>query len=368
MPRLMATLLAALAVGLPGCSRTGETPPVLPAPPVDVAPTPADPKDTSAIDLPASWQLLFVRFPDVWIANGDGTGQRLLIEDAEAPAWSPDHEQIAFFRGGNVWVADADGGNQRQLTSRWTEGNDEGRRFADAMRISWDPQAPRMTFSHYEQSQVRPAGAEADAIIEGTAIFDVMLDSPTGELRCHFDLCEDNAYYAFGGNCCPAWSPTGDHLAFARNGDVWLAGPRAAGEERPAAGRPGMSTWTWAWSFYRLAAVADYDGATDHASRWGVGTTRLSWSPDGTMLACGLHRLGGSGWEEVRILELTEDAPRHDLGVAREWTLTEAGSDPCFSPDGRYIAFADTMGVLVLPVEGNITPRRLIEDAHQPAW
>ena len=82
-----------------------------------------------------SWRILFVRYrevteeppvavPDTWIAKGDGSGQRMLIKDAQRPTWSPDRKQIAFFRGGNLWRANADGTEQEQLTTRRTPDND----------------------------------------------------------------------------------------------------------------------------------------------------------------------------------------------------------------------------------------------------
>jgi hypothetical protein len=66
-----------------------------------------------------AWRLAFVRDGNIWVANGDGSGQKMIIRDGSAPAWSPDKKQIAFARGGNIWVANADGRKQRRLTLRW---------------------------------------------------------------------------------------------------------------------------------------------------------------------------------------------------------------------------------------------------------
>ena len=63
-----------------------------------------------------SWRLAFVRNGDIWLANGDGSGQYRVIPNAQSPAWSPDRKRIAFARQGNVWVANGDGSNQRQVT------------------------------------------------------------------------------------------------------------------------------------------------------------------------------------------------------------------------------------------------------------
>jgi hypothetical protein len=50
-------------------------------------------------------KLAFVRDNNIWVSNGDGTDQKLIIENGNAPSWSPDKSQIAFVRDNNIWVA-----------------------------------------------------------------------------------------------------------------------------------------------------------------------------------------------------------------------------------------------------------------------
>ncbi len=66
-----------------------------------------------------NWKLAFVRGGSIWVANGNGTNQRKIITDADAPCWSPDKTRLAFARYGDVWIARADGTHQRRLTRRW---------------------------------------------------------------------------------------------------------------------------------------------------------------------------------------------------------------------------------------------------------
>ena len=65
------------------------------------------------------WKLAFVRNDNIWVANGNGKGQRLIIENGQSPSWSPDKKQIAFARNQDIWLAMADGTNQHPLTFQW---------------------------------------------------------------------------------------------------------------------------------------------------------------------------------------------------------------------------------------------------------
>src|SRR4051812_43934310 len=85
-----------------------------------LAPHAAPPRASKPGHLPLSprWKLAFEREGSVWVASGDGSRQRRVIANAEAPCWSPRRDRLAFVRQGNVWVAKADGGGQQPLTNR----------------------------------------------------------------------------------------------------------------------------------------------------------------------------------------------------------------------------------------------------------
>jgi hypothetical protein len=89
---------------------------VVAAPP---SPAPQNPSDQTQLPEASTvkWMFAFVRGGDIWVADGDGINQRMIIEDADAPSWSPDKSLIAFARHGDVWVADWRGENQKRLTS-----------------------------------------------------------------------------------------------------------------------------------------------------------------------------------------------------------------------------------------------------------
>ena len=55
---------------------------------------------------------------DLRAVRTDGSHQRLLVRDAESPAWSPDGRRVAYMSAsrGGIWVVRADGSDPRRLT------------------------------------------------------------------------------------------------------------------------------------------------------------------------------------------------------------------------------------------------------------
>ena len=45
----------------------------------------------------------------IWVINVDGSGLRLVVENAYSPAWSPDGQKIAFMRAEDIWAVNSDG-------------------------------------------------------------------------------------------------------------------------------------------------------------------------------------------------------------------------------------------------------------------
>jgi dipeptidyl aminopeptidase/acylaminoacyl peptidase len=96
------------------------------------------------------------------VVKADGSGQRLSVEDAASPEWSPDGQRLAFHRTvdpseyvhdrpctARTWVIDADGGNERRLPDLgdacdgpplWSP---DGTRLASVL-IKWMPGDPEM--------------------------------------------------------------------------------------------------------------------------------------------------------------------------------------------------------------------------------
>ena len=320
-----------------------------------------------------SWRLAYVGAGGIWVAKGDGTGARLLIKDGEAPAWSRDHRRLAFARGGNVWLANADGHGQRQVT-KWRPARDQERPCGGrAIDIAWHPAGDRLIFSRPVRFTLRGEGDREGVVFRGSTIYEMPLGphpplfmawegitaSPLwrspGPDRW-WNAREDTATYRFPDNSHPAWAPDGKRLAFSRNGDLWLA-TVVRERESQTGGLEGK----------RIAATARYDAATARTSRENVGVAHTCWSPDGRYLVYELERQSGSGTAEIWLLD------------TRRWKralIEEEGYDPCFSPDGQWIAYQQglsdsTPELSYCLVARSLRSRRVVrlaKDGSQPAW
>ena len=312
------------------------------------------------------WKLAFERDGNIWVANGDGTEQKLLLKNAHSPAWSPDQKQLAFARNCNLWVTQADGSRQRSLTSQWKQRRPDMCEIA----ISWNPTQPSITFSHVELFSVKRAGGtggisskkrQRTGLISGSSIFDIDVRGKKGKKAAvRFDIFEDGTGFSFSGHSHPAWSRSGQRLASSRNGDIWVA----EREER----EDDEDTAPLGWNVTRMAAVASYDEPTMRASRENYGTLHISWSPDEKQIAYSIARLQGTGFAEIHVL---------DIGSREDRKLVSYGYGPVFSSDGKFIVYwtpleEDCQGVKVpcicaVSLDGK-TKRVLVENAGAPAW
>lgn len=365
-------------------------PPVVPAPPPAAMPctacpvalpTPTQKPHPAPAPLPLrACKLAFVRGNDVWTANRDGTNARLLLHNANSPRWSWDHKQLAFARD-NIWMARADGTGERPLTTQWKpEPDHDGCTGYGIEGLTWDTLTDTVLFSHDEtltlkraDSAIAPREDVQDGrTIDADSLFAVSAQPGANRAPVALlDVTEQGTSFSFSHQEQPAFSRSGKYLAFARNGDIWLA---QRGERRNTYAYAHLEDWgTWQWDVSRLKATADYDDPNYHGSRQNVGVTGLAWSPDEKHLAYALHRLQGSGYAVVNVLTIKNEDGYISAGATRQ--ICDNGTDPCFTPDGKWIAYSqigyanedNSPGIWFTSLNGKTT-RKLISNAEQPAW
>ena len=197
------------------------------------------------------------------------------------------------------------------------------------------------------------------------------------------------AFQSVGGtNLSPAWSPSGQQLAFSssRTGDpeIWITDPQGAIAHRITNYKgpdvsPTFNPKTGAqiaWISGRTGLpelyIMDTDGSGVTRMTDGGYATSPSWSPNGQFITFAWNRKygpGAPGGQDIYVMEVATKRwiqLTHDMGRC---------DFPSWSPDGRHIAFANTPDgvdshnrIMTMLVDG--TGKRALTDsgADMPNW
>jgi Tol biopolymer transport system component len=223
----------------------------------------------------------------IYVMNADGSGKRRLTSDTGSesdPAWSPDGRRIAFTSGrdgsSGIYVSNADGTEQRLLMPA---------AVTYPGQLAWSPNGQKIAFTIE-----LPKAPEAQT--RNLEIHVVNADG-SGQRRLTRSPVRDNS---------PVWSPDGRRIAFESNWQVWLMNADGSGKRRLT--RKGAHNFNPAWSPEGKRIAFERGRKEREVSNGAAG----SWG-------LGLYVMNADGNGQQR--------------------LTQGGSQPYWSPDGRKIAF-----------------------------
>ena len=246
----------------------------------------------------------------LYLSGADGTDLHLAVGNPAAPsevcgsegdhfctfrgsAWSPDGTQLAFVYGVpsvvnfgdmSLYVMDAATEEVRLLARCPVPPGDPRGTCDDGRRLSWSPDGRRIALSSGEDLFLAdPLSGELTRI--------------TGCSSCSYD----------GPARFPAWSPTGDVIAFNSSSSLHVVNSDGTG-----------------WRTIVNSAGASFDSLNGN---------RPEWSPDGTKLAF---------WATEGLFVVNADGS--DLRLLVDGTPTFTTGGPFWSPDSRRVLYLMTVG------------------------
>jgi dipeptidyl aminopeptidase/acylaminoacyl peptidase len=320
---IMLVLIAAWLTGCNGSDRDAAV--VIPTPSDGGTVFPGVPGTCPADDGSAVDALVACGGPDViCVGYFDGTsvGNLAPLTTGGWPAWSPDGQQLAFVRTSEDFVTgihliNADGTGERWLVEGWSP--------------SWSPDGGRIAFTSNEGISV--------INVDGTGF---------NTIRQHGTVSRGNSYLV-----APAWSPDGQRIAFVDETDLHDTflfptvhvmnqdgrGPTQLTRLTSRAGSEGPPAWSPSGD--RIAfGMTDGRGDLKVVNATGGKPTvlvsdqsehysRPAWSPEGSILAYTSNRVCGPS-PTIRTV-LLDGEPLH--------TLVRHARQPAWSPDSTRMAF-----------------------------
>ena len=311
---------------------------------------------TVAVRQGASPTIYFVRNDSIYrSAQGRET---LLLKHAVAPALSPNDKRLAFLRDGDLYVYDLETEDTKRCSQLPEKPSDTPEHDTFP---SWDASSRFVVFSHPDRYGVVRKGEEIHPMF-GTehslkTIWNVnwCWTNKKG-VKADLSLFLGNetsgpSKFSVQSSLSAAFSPEGRRVAFCRNGDLWLA------TLEPSAIHDAIREASWDEA--RILTCGIQEGGT-RASNETSAIFRISWSPDGKLLALSSDRYGSEGSPEIQIVRA--DRPSEKIG-------TFPGSDACFLDAGHIVyvkPYAQSQDIWVRDLETK-DEKILISHASEPA-
>ena len=327
-------------------------------------------------------RLVYERFPQIWIANADGTDPRV-VEGAEVlapglsqtagegfPALSPDGESIVFFRmvagpWGDFWIVPAAGGEARRLTFDTSYGS----------HPVWTPDGRHVIFSSQRSGsrtlwRIDAQGGEPEPVTSGAGEDREPSLSRDGRRLVYSNVRNTRALMVFDpdlgrsreivsrrhGLVNARFSPDGESIVFfgevASGTEIFLVGAEGDGMRQLTQGKSRLSVhpqWSGDGSavyFYRDDLAGGSPGELLKVSiEGGVGEVVLENFPWDRKMSADVHP------DETRVVYLSVEASPEGLStVVRDVTTGEERvwgtvlTQPRWSHDGTSVAGSDMSG------------------------
>ena len=245
------------------------------------------------------------------ITNSTPSGVQMIW--GSQPRCSPDGKQVVFRRGQHVWVANLEGSGETCVIqgTDYSSGYEQSPSWPCKWAPCWEPDGS-VVFARYSK---RDYPVEIEVCSSGVNSVGVrpiiVLKSPTVALKSPDDTDD------------VCWSPDGKKLAFDNNQNIWVASGDGTQRRRLAGGR------------------------------------NPRWSPDGEKI---LFARGSENNEVLCVINV-------DGSNQVQITEPTAGYRTCHSwcPDGKKIVFQGRYGLWVVSSQGG-DARCLVPGVYQPCW
>ena len=252
--------------------------------------------------------------------------ESLLLKHAVGPSIAPDGNHLAFVRDGDLYVYSF----FNQETRRCSHLAEKPADVPDHdLFPSWDPKSRYVVFSHPDHytigGKTEPEHPMFGMEHSTKSIWNVYWCwiEKTG-VKANLSLFLGNetsgpSSFSIQSSLSAAFSPDGRKVAFCRNGDLWMA------TIEPSSIHDAIREASWDEA--RVLACGVQEGGT-RASNETSTIFRISWSPDGKLLALSNDRYATTGSPEVSIVRA--DRPTEKIS-------TFPGIDACFLDSGHIL-------------------------------
>ncbi len=313
--------------------------------------------------------IFFVRSKAIY-RSYQGTETKLLT-NASGPSPSPDGKRLAFIRIGNLHSLDLESNLVTKMSAFLS--NPEGDALQNTFP-SWDPSSKFLIFSHLDQYSVtrREAISKKSKKPVRTTKIEPLFGSEhsfrsiwnvywcwadrQSKLKSELNLFLGNetsglSRFSVVSSLAAAFSPDGKKVAFCRNGDLWMADLDLSSIHNVAR----IASWDEA----RVLSSAILEGGTRGTNETNA-IFRISWSPDGKLLAISSDRYGASGGADIQVVRA--DRPSETVTSFPGW-------DAAFLDSGHLLyekPYTESQNIWEYSIDSK-EEKILIANASQPS-